>query len=127
MSDVKFTWNMCKLTNILAGQHQYSNLPIRIHRFLPEIRIVKFFGSGTRSQLNRNQSCLLLPIFGPVSPILSYYQIHVTIIKRESESGADNSVGEPISSPKGGDMRQDKKMARICVKFSLATWATFFF
>jgi hypothetical protein len=22
-------------------------------------------------------------------------------------------VGEPISSPKGGDMRQDKKMARI--------------
>jgi hypothetical protein len=28
---------------------------------------------------------------------------------------------------KGGDMRQDKKMARICVTFSLATWATFFF
>jgi hypothetical protein len=36
-------------------------------------------------------------------------------------------VVEPISSPKGGDMRQDKKMARICVKFSLAAWATFFF
>jgi hypothetical protein len=33
----------------------------------------------------------------------------------------------PYVRQMGGDMRQDKKMARICVTFSLATWATFFF